>query len=77
MIHFSFFKVQFFTISLKITTPKQNIKNEKELFPEQRNKIYFAATIRNNFSNNVPCLMRSFAVPAYTLKSIEEYITAI
>ena len=29
MIHFSFFTMQLFTLSLKITIPKHNIKNEK------------------------------------------------
>ena len=67
---------QFFTLSLKITIPKQNIKKEKEFFPEQRNKIYFAATMRNNFSTNVSCFMRTLD-PAYALKLVEEYIAQI
>ena len=76
MIYFSFFMIQFFTLSLKTMIPKQNIKKEKEFFAEQRNKIYFAATIRNNFSTNVSCFMRTLD-PAYALKLVEKYIAQV
>ena len=36
---------------------QNNVKKDKEILPQLRNKIYFAATIRNDFSVNESCFI--------------------